>query len=709
MRPHFMLMIAMNNPLLATQALPRFNELQAEQIEPAVDAVLAENRAAIEKLLQQDTFSWDSLIPPLEQIEERLSRVWSPIGHLHSVKDSPEWRAAYNACLPKLSEYHTELGQNQALYSAFEQVSQAADFADRDAAEQKLVTDALRNFQLSGVALPDEKKQQYREISLKLSELTTRFEEQVLDATQGWTLAIDELKALRGIPENGLALLKQYAEQREQSGWLITLEFPSFHAVMTYADDRQLREQLYTAFCTRASDQGPNAGQWDNSPVMTEILDLRLAMAQLLGFEHYAELSLATKMADSPAQVEGFLLDLAQRSQAQARAELEELQHYANEQGGPDSLAAWDLAYWSEKLRQTRYGLSQEDLRPYFPAKQTFAGLFDVVQRLYGIRIVETDSVQTWHEDVSFYSVQQADGSEIGQFYLDPYARQHKRGGAWMDVCRSRIPGQTAAPGQNSEDVPSEDVPAEDVPVAYLVCNASPPIGEQPALLTHDEVVTLFHEFGHGLHHMLTRIRWPSVGGINGVEWDAVELPSQFMENWAWERAALDSFAKHWQTGEPLPAELFEKMQAAKNFQSALGMLRQLEFALFDLRLHRDWQAGASAEAIQQQLDSTRAEVTVLKPPAFNRFQNGFGHIFAGGYAAGYYSYKWAEVLSADAFSAFEEAGVFHQESGQRFKAEVLEMGASRPAADSFLAFRGREPEIEPLLRHSGIDCGIAA
>lgn len=674
----------MTNPLFETAALPRFSSIKPDHVVPAVEQLLGEQKEALASLLQQDRFSWDNLIAPLEALEENLSRLWSPVGHLNMVMNSDELREAHDACLPMLSDFHTEIGQNETLFQAIQSIRYSAEYEQLNGAQQKLINDTLRDFKLSGVALSDDKKARYKDIAQRLSTLTSEFSNNVLDATNAWSHTVSDEAELAGIPDSSKAMLKQFAEQAGAEGWLINLQMPSYIAVMTYADNSDLREALYRAYTTRASELGPS--EQDNSPLMNEILALRNEKAQLLGFENYTQLSLATKMADSAEQVEKFLLDLADRSRPQAEQDYAEVKTFAAEQGAGE-LNAWDITYWSEKLRQAKYAISDEDLRPYLPAEKVFDGLFTVAQRLFNIRIEATEFEHHYRDDIRFFSIFDEDGSLRGQFFLDCFARQHKRGGAWMDVCRSRV--------EHADQV--------DVPVAYLVCNATPPVGDKPALLTHDEVVTLFHEFGHGLHHMLTKVSVTGLAGISGVEWDAVELPSQFLENWAWEKQALDGFAQHWQTGEPLPNELFEKMTAAKNFQSGLMMLRQIEFALFDLRIH-----GAPADSstfIADQLAKTRQQVAAIQPPAFNRFQHSFSHIFAGGYAAGYFSYKWAEVLSADAFSAFEETAVFDSNTGQRFKQEILEMGGARTAAENFKAFRGRDPEIEPLLRH----CGIAA
>lgn len=668
------------NPLLDTSTLPAFEQIDIAQVESALDTVLEQNRETV-KTLCDGPATWDDLVKALEESEEHLSRVWSPVSHLSSVMDSEEIRAAYNACLPKLSEYSTEMGQNKNLFDAFKQLKDSGEFSSLDTAQQKLITNALRDFTLSGIDLPEDKKARYAEIQQRKSQLGQKFSENLQDATNAWSKHITNEADLAGCPPSAMGMFAQAAEADGKSGWLLNLQMPSYIAVLTYADNRDLREEMYRANCTRASELGSNP-DWDNTPVMNETLQLRHELAELLGFSNYAELSLATKMADTPQQVTAFLRDLATQSRSSAEADFTELKAFAAD-NGLDSLEAWDQGYWSEKLRQQKYNISEEELRPYFPADNVFDGLFSVVNRLFGITVAAADGVEVYHPDVRFFNVNDASGKLCGQFYLDMYARQHKRGGAWMDVCRSRL--------------------QEQVPVAYLTCNATPPVGDKPALLTHDEVVTLFHEFGHGLHHMLTRVEWPSVSGISGVEWDAVELPSQFLENWAWEREALDLFAKHYETGETMPQDLFERMQAARNFQSGMQMLRQIEFSLFDFEMHANFSADADESYIADSLKKVRDEISIVQPPAFNRFQNGFGHIFAGGYAAGYYSYKWAEVLSADAFAAFEETHLFDQQTGQRFLDCVLSQGGSRSAAEHFANFRGREPQIDALLRHSGI------
>jgi oligopeptidase A len=677
----------MNNPLLELDGLPPFSKIMPEHVEPAIDQLLAECRSGVQSLLAGNSdYTWDNLVDPLEALDDRLSRAWSPVSHMNAVVNSEALRAAYNACLPKLSEYATEMGQNEALFRAFRQIAEGDEYDRLDTAQRKIIDNALRDFRLSGVELQAEQRERYKAIMQELSTLTSRFSDNVLDATNAWYRQVHDEALLSGLPETARALARQAAQQRGLDGWVFNLEFPSYYPVMTYADNRALREELYSAYVTRASDQGPHAGQWDNAPLMEQILALRHEAAQLLGFGNYAERSLETKMAESPQHVLEFLTDLAARSRPAAERELGAVRDFARSEYGQDDLQAWDISYYSEKLRQQRYAISQEELKPYFPQPQVVRGLFGIVERLYGLRIEEVGGIDTWHEDVRFYRIHDADNELRGEFYLDLYARPHKRGGAWMDECVSR---RRHANGTQT-------------PVAYLVCNFSPPIGDDPALFTHDEVITLFHEFGHGLHHMLTRIDYAGVSGISGVAWDAVELPSQFMENWCWEREALDLIAGHYRSGEKIPEDMYRRMKQAKNFQSAMQMVRQLEFALFDFRLHHEYEP-ATGGRVHELLDEVRRQVSVVQPPGFNRFENGFTHIFSGGYAAGYYSYKWAEVLSADAFSAFEETGIFDRETGNRFLSSILEQGGSREPMELFVEFRGREPTIDALLRHSGL------
>ena len=673
------------NPLLTMDGLPPFSQIRPEHVEPAIDFLLADNRQRIEALLDGlDTPTWETLVAPIEEWEDRLSRVWSPVGHLNAVMNNEALRSAYNACLPKLSDYATEMGQNERLFRAYKAVAESG--AGLDEGQRKVLDNALRDFHLSGIDLPAEQKARFKAISQELSQLTSKFEENLLDATNAWSKQITDESQLAGLPPSARDLARQTAEQRDLPGWLLTLEFPSYYPVLTYADDRALRLELYEAYHTRASERGPHAGQFDNTAAMEQILALRHELAQLLGFASYAERSLAKKMARSTTDVVAFLEDLARRSRPQAEREMAELAAFARERDGLEALEAWDVAYYSEKLREQRYAFSQEEVRPYFPATRVVPGLFAVAERLFGVTIREVGGVDVWHPDVRFYEIRDLAGELRGQFYLDLFARPKKRGGAWMDDCRGRM--------RHGDRL--------QTPVAYLTCNFTPPVGGKPSLLTHDEVETLFHEFGHGLHHMLTRVDYPPVAGINGVAWDAVELPSQFLENWCWEREALDLIAGHSETGAPIPGDLYGRMKAAKNFQSAMQMVRQLEFALFDFRLHLGYDP-AKGGRIYDTLDAVRREVAVIRYPEFNRMPHGFSHIFAGGYAAGYYSYKWAEVLSADAFSLFEERGVFDPDTGRSFRENILERGGSRDAMDLFVAFRGREPRIDALLRHSGI------
>ena len=677
----------MTNPLLAAHKLPPFSQIKPEHIEPAITQILDENRNAINALLEAaKEYTWENLIKPMEQLSDRLNKAWSPVGHMNAVVNSDELRDAYNACLPKLSEYSTEIGHNEKLYHAYLDVANRQDLASLEIAQQKIINDALRDFKLSGITLDTESKARFKEIEQRLSKLNSKFEENVMDATQGWTKNIDDVSSLKGLPDTALALAKQSAEQQEKQGWLLTLNFPSYIAVMTYADARALRQEVYEAFCTRASDQGPFAGKWDNTEIMEETLALRHEKANLLGYDSFADLSLATKMANSPAQVLSFLYDLAKHSLPVAHKDLEELRSFANQHCGIDDIEIWDVTYISEKLRQHRYDLSQEEVKTYFPAPTVISGMFAVVNRLYGLDIQALEDIDTWHQDVRFYEIRDRSGQIRGHFYLDLYARLKKRGGAWMDECITRR--------RLEMDI--------QTPVAYLTCNFTPPTGEQPALLTHDEVTTLFHEFGHGLHHLLTQVDYLSVSGIHGVEWDAVELPSQFMENWCWDRESLNLISGHFESGEKLPTALYQKMLDAKNFQSGMFMIRQLEFSIFDFLIHQRYNPEKGGQ-IYEILDQVRQEIAVLMPPQYNRFAHSFSHIFAGGYAAGYYSYKWAEVLSADAFSLFEENGIFDSDTGRSFLHNVLEKGGSQNAMELFVAFRGREPEIDALLRHNGI------
>jgi len=680
----------MTNPLLASHTLPPFSAISAAQVTPAISELIDQGRAQLEQLLASLTQpTWENLIAPLEAQGDKLDQAWSPVSHLNSVANSDELRKAYTESVALLTDYSTEFSQNEALYKAYQQLADSEEFARLSQAQQQTINNALRDFRLGGVALNEADKKRFGEIQKRLSELSTQFSNNVLDATQAWFKHFDNADALAGLPESALAQAAQAAAQKELPGYVITLDFPSYYAVIMYADNRALREEIYSAYVTRASAQakksdGSSAAEFDNTGLIAETLALRHELAQLLGFASYAERSLASKMAESPAQVLQFLNELAQKSKPYAERDYAELQEFAARFGCSD-LQAWDTTYFSEKLRVEKYSVSQEELRPYFPAEKVTAGMFEVVQRLFGIQVKQITDFDTYHPDVRFYHIFK-NNQQVASFYLDLFARDKKRGGAWMADCRVRR--KTDAGVQ--------------LPVAFLTCNFTPPVGDTPSLLTHDEVTTLFHEFGHGLHHMLTQIDVAAVSGINGVAWDAVELPSQFMENWCWEPEAIPLISGHYQTGEPLPQALLDKMLAAKNFQSGLQMIRQIEFSLFDFRLHAEYDPQAPKSA-QEVLNEVRAQVAVIKPPAFNRFENSFSHIFAGGYAAGYYSYKWAEVLSADAYSRFEEEGIFNQHTGESFLNEILQQGGSQAPMELFKKFRGREPNIDALLRHSGI------
>ena len=682
-----------SNPLLDFNGLPHFGQIEVEHIIPAIEYLLAENRQQLNELLAEKNtlYNWDNLLQPIQEMDDRLSRAWSPVSHLNSVKNSNELRAAHAHCLALLSEYHTELGQNCTLFMAIKSIADSDQFASLSRAQKKIITNNLRDFHLSGIDLNEADKERFKAIKQQLSKLKSSYENNVLDATNGWSETIGDRALLAGLPESALALAKQTAERNSLEGWVFNLEFPSYFAIMTYAEQRELREKFYTAYSSRASDQGPNAGQWDNTENMENMLALRQELAQLLNFKHWAEYSLATKMADSVDEVIDFLQQLAKQSKYVAEQDIEELKTFAQQHLDLDELCAWDLNFVAEKLRHHRYELSQETLKPYFPENQVLQGLFSIVNKLYAITITAVAGIETWHPDVRFYEIKDEHDNLRGQFYLDLYARPHKRGGAWMDECIIRHAQKGLV----------------QIPVAYLTCNLTPPIADQPALFTHNEVITLFHEFGHGLQHMLTTIDYSGVSGINGIPWDAVELPSQFMENWCWEKDSLALMARHYQTGEILPDELFDKMQAAKNFQSGMQMLRQLEFALFDFNLHIHYQSSGKRQ-VQEILDKVRKEISVFLPPKNNRFQHSFSHIFSGGYAAGYYSYKWAEVLSADAFSLFEEKGIFDRHSGNSFLHNILESGGTEEPMDLFVRFRGRKPDISALLRHSGISSDMS-
>ena len=677
----------MNKVTKNNEELPKFSLIATGPIKKSVEAILKSNRLKIKQLISQDELTWDNFVMPLSLLEDALSKEWSPVRHLNSVKSNESLREAYNDCLPLLSDYETEISQNKALYKGFLKISESDNFDQLNIAQKKTIKDALKHFKLGGVDLEGKDRERYQKLQIELSELQSTYENNLLDATQSWEKLIEDEQTLAGLPDYAKKMLEQLAQQKELSGYRVTLDMPCYITVISYADNRALRQQIYEAFTSRASDIGITDKKFDNAKVMENILVKRQEKSVLLGFSNYADYSLETKMAGSTEQVIEFLNDLAQRSKQAAIAEVEERQKFAESLGFDGDLQPWDFVYYGEKLKQHRYQISEQDLKPYFPDQGVITGLFEIVKKLFNISIEQIkEGIDLWDPSVLFYQIKDNEGHVIGKFYLDLYAREHKRGGAWMDECVNRyeIDGQT------------------QIPVAYLTCNLTPPIGNEPALFTHDEIITLFHEFGHGLHHMLTKIDVPDVAGINGVEWDAVELPSQFMENFCWQKEALILFAKHYQTGEALPDDLFDKMTSAKNFQTALQMLRQIEFSLFDIKLHQSQNLKYASE-IQSILDQVRNKVSVINTPSNNKFQNGFSHIFAGGYAAGYYSYKWAEVLSADAFDAFEDEGIFNKETGQRFLSCILEKGGSRPAIESFRCFRGREPNIEALLRHSGI------
>jgi len=672
------------NPLLDFSGLPRFADFKPEHVTPAIDQLLQENRALIERLVADVVpATWREFVEPLEDANERLGRAWGQVGHLNAVMNSPQLRDAYNANLPRISQYYSELSQQQGLFRKFQTLHDSAGFSALDRAQRKIIENELRDFRRGGVDLPEEKKTRFKAVQERLSDLASRFSDNLLDATNAFVHYVATARELAGIPEDVLATARDAAHAEGKTGWKFTLHAPSYLPVLQYADNRSLRELMYHAYVTRASEFGK--AEWDNTPLIAEIVTLRREMAQLLSFNSYAEYSLEPKMAHNPQQAIDFINKLSESAKPYAKRDLEQLTAFARDALKLDKLEAWDLAYASEKLRVARYAFSDQEVKQYFPETTVLPGMFKLVETLYGLTIAPAEA-PAWHPDVRFFALYNRDASLVGQFYIDLYARPSKRGGAWMDEAITRKRKDSGV----------------QTPVAYLNCNFSAPVGGKPALFTHDEVITLFHEFGHGLHHLLSRVDYLGVSGINGVEWDAVELPSQFMENFCWELDVLQPMTKHVDSGAPLPKALFGKMLAAKNFQSGLGTVRQIEFALFDLHLHYDFDPAGTKTALQL-LDEVRARVAVIPPPAYNRFPNNFSHIFAGGYAAGYYSYKWAEVLSADAYSLFEENGVLDPATGNRFWNEVLSVGGSRPALESFIAFRGREPKIDALLRHSGM------
>lgn len=678
----------MTNPLLTETPLPLFSEICADHVLPAVKKTLQDCKETVERVVnQKGPYTWNNLVQPIDEAGEKFSRVWSPVSHLNSVKNSKTLREAYEAALPLISEYSTWLGQHKGLYEAYKQLREGDYYVSLDKAQKKAIDNALRDFTLSGIGLPSEKQKRYGEIYTELSSLSSQFNNHVLDATMGWNKHITDKAALDGLPESALLAAEDAAKAKGLSGWLFTLEMPSYLPIMTYCDNRELRKEMYEAYITRASDRGPNAGKWDNTPIIKQILSLRHELAELLGFKTYAEKSLATKMAENPKQVIDFLTNLAVRAKPQGEKELAQLKQYAMQEHGISELAPWDISYYSEKQKQHLYAISEEALRPYFPEARVLEGLFEIVHRVFGITIQERSNVCVWNNQVRFFDIFNDKNELKGSFYLDLYAREHKRGGAWMDDCKTRM---KFANGEMQ------------IPVAYLTCNFNKPLGNAPALFTHDEVTTLFHEFGHGLHHMLTEISTSSVAGIHGVPWDAVELPSQFLENWCWQSDALAFISGHYKTGEPLPDEMLTKLLAAKNYQAALFILRQLEFGLFDFRLHYDY-SGHKEVDILDVLAEVKKQVAIIPTVSWARFPHAFSHIFAGGYAAGYYSYLWAEVLSADAFAKFEEEGIFNASAGMAFLDAILSKGGSEEPMTLFENFRGRKPTLDALLHHYGI------
>ncbi|HSW70029.1 MAG TPA: M3 family metallopeptidase [Gammaproteobacteria bacterium] len=678
----------MESSVLNQSALPIFSTLPLAQVEPALKQVLSENRSKLQTLLKNNSaFTWENLILPMEALDNLLNKMWSPVSHLHAVMESDELRTIYNACIPLLTEYHTELMQNEILYRAVKMISESADYKNFSPVQIKAIENELRDFKLAGVSLPPKDKERFAELSKALSKLSTQFGENLLDATQGWTLHVTDQNDLKGLPEQTIQLARQTAEQHGKAGWELTLDYPCYSMVMKYLENRELRRFMYEAYVTRASDQGPQAGRWDNTKIIEDILQNRQELAKLIGTANYAEYSLKTKMAKTPEHVLNFLHELVAQSKSFGERDIRELTEFARSLDDFQQLECWDLGFYTEKLRMAKYAVSQEELRAYFPIDKVLSGMFTVMQRLFGIKIVERTDVDIWHSQVQFFEVYDHDNKLRGYFYTDLYARKHKRDGAWMDECRMR------------QTLPDGDL---QYPVAFLTCNFTPPVNGKTAMLTHDDVQTVFHEFGHCLHHLLTQVNFASLSGINGVPWDAVEFPSQFLEHWCWDKETLKLISSHEKSGESLPDELYDKLIAAKNFQSGMTMLRQLEFALFDFRLHLEFDSTKGGQ-VQKILDEVRAEVGVFPTPAFNRFQNSFSHIFAGGYAAGYYSYKWAEVLASDAFSLFVERGIFDAETGRSYLKNILEQGGVYDPMELFIKFRGREPKIDALLKECGL------
>ena len=673
------------NPLLDFSGLPRFDTIAPAHVQPAVTELLAENRTLVDRLADDtNPATWDTFAGPLADGIERLSRAWGIVGHLHSVNDIPEWREAYNQMLPEVSRFYAELGQNLKLFAKYKTIREGAEYSALSPARRKIIDNEVRDFRLSGAELPEDRKPRFQAIQEELASLAAKFSENLLDATNAFSEQVTDETELAGLPADVIQAAREAAEKDGKNGWKFTLHMPSYWPVLQFADSRRLRAVLYRASATRASEFGPE--NLDNTPLIKRILELRQEEAQMLGYSNFAEVSLVPKMAESVPQVLGFLRDLAAKAKPFAEKDITELREFAQRELGLETLEPWDMGYASEKLRQARYAFSEQEVKPYFTEPKVLAGLFHVVESLYRVRITP-DSAPVWHEDVRFFRIENNAGELVGQFYLDPYARETKRGGAWMDEAITR---RRVAAGIQK-------------PVAYLNCNFPRPVGEKPATFSHGDVETLFHEAGHGLHHLLTRVEELGVSGIHGVEWDAVELPSQFMENYCWEWEVLQQMSSHVDTGKPLPRTLFDKMLAARNFQSGMLTVRQIEFSLFDMLLHSDFDPAGSRRVLDL-LDEVRKEVAVTFPPEWNRFPNSFSHIFAGGYAAGYYSYKWAEVLSADSYAAFEEAeNPFDPLVGKRFLDEIIAAGGSRPALENFRAFRGRDPPVDALLRHSGM------
>ncbi|MCP4475665.1 MAG: M3 family metallopeptidase [Gammaproteobacteria bacterium] len=679
-------MMKTSNPLLTDSLLPPFSQIKPQQIMPALEQILTDNRQQLKKLLEQP-LSWDNLMIPLDAMADRLSQMWSPVRHLHAVADSKSLRQVYNDCLAKLSAYYIEIGHNRELYEAFVALQESSEYKQFNAIQQKIIRDTLRDFKLCGVALTEKDKQRFTKLEQQQTQLQSQFEQHLLDSTENWSLLIEQKEKLAGLPEHTLQHAAQRAEDKKQSsGWLLTLDYPCYSAVMSYCQDREVRRQLYYAYVTRSSECGPDKGKYDNSQIIEQLLQIRYELAQLLGFKNYSDLSLAPKMAESVEEVIGFLEDLATRVKVKAKVEYEELLDFARTTDGIEALEASDIGYYSDKLRQHRFNFNQEQLRPWFPLEKVLSGMFALIGQLYGMRVEEQQEIDCWHPAVRFFAIYDRDNAPRGSFYIDLYAREGKRSGAWMDECRQRMMCVTGL----------------QYPVAYLTCNFTPPVADKPSLLTHNEVVVLFHEFGHTLHHLLTQIDYRDVSGISGVPWDAVELPSQFFENFCWHEQTLPLISAHYETGEPLPTELQQQLLAAKQFQAGLQLSRQLVFALFDFKLHS--LPPPSIQALQELLDGIRNDLLPMTTLDFNRFQHSFSHIFAGGYSAGYYSYLWAEVLAQDAFGRFLEEGVLNGETGQAFLGAVLEKGGSEEAIALFVNFRGRLPQTDALIKSYGID-----